>query len=57
MLSSQDQERLMDIRMRLLKSSTHCDTSTWETPFLLRILEEKNQEIKILRQQLLEDNG
>ena len=45
-------ERLADIRAKLLLFSCETDVSTWEATFFLKLLSEKEKEIKHLRSQL-----
>lgn len=51
-MKTNDQNRLAEIRSQAHFWASHVDTSTWETPFLLRLLDEKSQEIAILKRKL-----
>ncbi len=51
-MSPQDQDRLADIRQKSLTWSALQDTSSWEAPFLLRLLDEKTRELDALRRRL-----
>ena len=47
-----EQTRLAEIRQKTLLSSAQFNTTTWETPFLLRLLDEKSHELEILKRAL-----
>lgn len=51
-MSPKDQSRLAAIRQQILAWSAPFDTSSWEAPFLLRLLDEKAQEGVTLRRRL-----
>jgi hypothetical protein len=42
-------KRLADIRMQVLTWSIETDTSTWEAPFLIKIIDEQAKELRELR--------
>lgn len=49
MITLEDQQRLSQIRSKLEQFRAITDVSTWETEFLLRLLESKDREIRELR--------
>jgi hypothetical protein len=48
-MTAQETHRLAEIRSQALLWSAMRDTSTWETAFLLRIIDQKEREIRRLR--------
>jgi hypothetical protein len=48
-MTSVESKRLAEIRSRCELWSAVRDTSTWETSFLLKLLEDKDREIQRLR--------